>query len=143
MKKLFILKKPEVYSFDELSFIKKIVEQSDSSSSENKPVLEKLNKMLLSLLSIEETKENTAVFFMPEATYAVFSIFQGETSICDFAQKDSQQIIDILNSENVNSEIELHILKKLKILNDFFKDGNSAKPVPSQASEFIELVICN
>ena len=140
MKKIFILKKPEVYSFDELSFIKKIVEQSDYSSSENKPVLEKLNKMLL---SIEETKENTAVFFMPEATYAVFSIFQGETSICDFAQKDSQQIIDILNSENDNSEIELHILKKLKILNDFFKDGNSAKPVPSQASEFIELVICN
>lgn len=140
MKKLFILKKPEVYSFDELSFIKKIVEQSDSSSSENKPVLEKLNKMLL---SIEETKENTAVFFMPEATYAVFSIFQGETAICDFAQKDSQQIIDILNSENDNSEIKLHILKKLKILNDFFKDGNSAKPVPSQASEFIELVICN
>lgn len=140
MKKLFILKKPEVYSFDELSFIKKIVEQSDSSSSENKPVLEKLNKMLL---SIEETKENTAVFFMPEATYAVFSIFQGETAICDFTQKDSQQIIDILNSENDNSEIKLHILKKLKILNDFFKDGNSAKPVPSQASEFIELVICN
>lgn len=140
MKKIFILKKPEVYSFDELSFIKKIVEQSDSSSSENKAVLEKLNKMLL---SIEETKENTAVFFMPEATYAVFSIFQGETAICDFAQKDSQQIIDILNSENDNSEIELHILKKLKILNDFFKDGNSAKPVPSQASEFIELVICN
>lgn len=143
MKKLFILKKPEVYSFDELSFIKKIVEQSDSSSSENKPVLEKLNKMLLSLLSIEETKENTAVFFMPEATYAVFSIFQGETAICDFTQKDSQQIIDILNSENDNSEIKLHISKKLKILNDFFKDGNSAKPVPSQASEFIELVICN
>ena len=140
MKKIFVLKKPEVYSFDELSFIKKIVEQSDSSSSENKPVLEKLNKMLL---SIEETKENTAVFFMPEATYAVFSIFQGETAICDFTQKDSQQIIDILNSENDNSEIELHILKKLKILNDFFKDGNSAKPVPSQASEFIELVICN
>ena len=140
MKKLFILKKPEVYSFDELSFIKKIVEQSDSSPSENKPVLEKLNKMLL---LIEETKENTAVFFMPEATYAVFSIFQGETAICDFTQKDSQQIIDILNSENDNSEIKLHILKKLKILNDFFKDGNSAKPVPSQASEFIELVICN
>lgn len=140
MKKIFILKKLEVYSFDELSFIKKIVEQSDSSSSENKPVLEKLNKMLL---SIEETKENTAVFFMPEATYAVFSIFQGETAICDFAQKDSQQIIDILNSENDNSEIKLHISKKLKILNDFFKDGNSAKPVPSQASEFIELVICN
>ncbi|MCI6317376.1 MAG: hypothetical protein MR877_09515 [Spirochaetia bacterium] len=140
MKKIFILKKPEVYSFDELSFIKKIVEQSDSSSSENKPVLEKLNKMLL---SIEETKENTAVFFMPEATYAVFSIFQGETAICDFTQKDSQQIIDILNSENDNSEIKLHISKKLKILNDFFKDGNSAKPVPSQASEFIELVICN
>ena len=140
MKKIFILKKPEVYSFDELSFIKKIVEQSDSSSSENKPVLEKLNKMLL---SIEETKENTAVFFMPEATYAVFSIFQGETAICDFTQKDSQQIMDILNSENDNSEIKLHILKKLKILNDFFKDGNSAKPVPSQASEFIELVICN
>lgn len=140
MKKIFILKKPEIYSFDELSFIKKIVEQSDSSSSENKAVLEKLNKMLL---SIEETKENTAVFFMPEATYAVFSIFQGETAICDFAQKDSQQIIDILNSENDNSEIKLHISKKLKILNDFFKDGNSAKPVPSQASEFIELVICN
>ena len=140
MKKIFILKKPEVYSFDELSFIKKIVEQSDSSSSENKAVLEKLNKMLL---SIEETKENTAVFFMPEATYAVFSIFQGETAICDFAQKDSQHIIDILNSENDNSEIKLHISKKLKILNDFFKDGNSAKPVPSQASEFIELVICN
>lgn len=140
MKKIFILKKLEVYSFDELSFIKKIVEQSDSSSSENKAVLEKLNKMLL---SIEETKENTAVFFMPEATYAVFSIFQGETAICDFAQKDSQQIIDILNSENDNSEIKLHISKKLKILNDFFKDGNSAKPVPSQASEFIELVICN
>lgn len=140
MKKIFILKKPEVYSFDELSFIKKIVEQSDSLSSENKPVLEKLNKMLL---SIEETKENTAVFFMPEATYAVFSIFQGETAICDFTQKDSQQIIDILNSENDNSEIKLHISKKLKILNDFFKDGNSAKPVPSQASEFIELVICN
>lgn len=140
MKKIFILKKPEVYSFDELSFIKKIVEQSDSLSSENKPVLEKLNKMLL---SIEENKENTAVFFMPEATYAVFSIFQGETAICDFAQKDSQQIMDILNSENDNSEIKLHILKKLKILNDFFKDGNSAKPVPSQASEFIELVICN
>ena len=140
MKKIFILKKPEVYSFDELSFIKKIVEQSDSLSSENKQVLEKLNKMLL---SIEETKENTAVFFMPEATYAVFSIFQGETAICDFTQKDSQQIIDILNSENDNSEIKLHISKKLKILNDFFKDGNSAKPVPSQASEFIELVICN
>lgn len=140
MKKIFILKKPEVYSFDELSFIKKIVEQSDSSSSENKAVPEKLNKMLL---SIEETKENTAVFFMPEATYAVFSIFQGETAICDFTQKDSQQIIDILNSENDNSEIKLHISKKLKILNDFFKDGNSAKPVPSQASEFIELVICN
>ena len=140
MKKIFNLKKPEVYSFDELSFIKKIVEQSDSSSSENKPVLEKLNKMLL---SIEETKENTAGFFMPEATYAVFSIFQGETAICDIAQKDSQQIIDILNSENDNSEIKLHISKKLKILNDFFNDGNSAKPVPSQASEFLELVICN
>lgn len=138
MKKIFILKKPEVYSFDELSFIKKSVEQSDSSSSENKTVLEKLNKMLL---SIEESKENSAVFFMPEATYSVFSIFQGETAICDFSQKDSQQLLDILDSDKETSEIKLHVSRKLKILNDFFKDGNSAKPVPSQASEFMELVI--
>lgn len=138
MKKIFILKKPEVYSFDELSFIKKSVEQSDSSSSENKTVLEKLNKMLL---SIEESKENSAVLFMPEATYSVFSIFQGETAICDFSQKDSQQLLDILDSDKETSEIKLHVSRKLKILNDFFKDGNSAKPVPSQASEFMELVI--
>lgn len=126
-----ILKKPEIYSFDELNGIKEFCAARNVSEQ----TIDALNKMME---SIQTEKDSKAVFFMPENTFAIFSLIQGDNSICEITLKNVEEMISALEnelSENKNA-FRNHLAAKLNVLRDFLKAGNAAKPVPSQADCF-------
>lgn len=134
----YALKKPEVYSHDEIKFLKNCVDSQAEKADEYKALQEKLYEMEKAICA---NRTDTAIFFMPQTTYDIFSIFQGQNSICNFLKEDAQLLMEALSAANQeeNRKYVEHVLQKVKILNDFLSAGNSVQPVPSAASEFFIL----
>ena len=116
--------KDELYTADELFSIKTALCET-CGKEEN--LIEKITKMQNSI----RDRNRQAIFFMPEKTYNLFSIFQGQNAICDIGKNDIKTLLDLLERtslSNKNPQIS-QIIKKLKILNEFLQQGNVVKPV--------------
>ena len=121
-------KKNELYTADELCAIKTALSETTEKSAS---LIEKITKMQNSI----RDRNRQAIFFMPEKTYNLFSIFQGQNAICDIGKNDIKTLLKLLERtslSNKNSQIS-QIIKKLKILNEFLQQGNVVKPVVTAA----------
>lgn len=129
MDKFLISTKDEMYTFDELNII---YETLDSSKSVVKEKLQKILKVL------EPNKKSMALFFMPQNTFDIFSMFQGDNSICNIEYDDVQQMfLSCDENKSVCSlEVTEHLKKKLKILYEYLKSSNKVKPVIIVADNF-------
>ena len=93
MKEISIIKKDEAYTYDELAFIEEsllpLVTDGQKEATE---------KILLSLkASLENQKTSAAVFFMPEKAFDIFSLIQGDNSICKITQKNIESLYKAFN----------------------------------------------
>lgn len=117
-----ICKKEEAYSYDELGFIKQTLQN------------ENCKKMNLMQNALAEDKENSAVFFMPKESFDIFSMLQGDSSICDFSLEDIEIILDsVKNYSGVlgkpQNDYKGTLISKLEVLKKFLSDGNQVKPI--------------
>lgn len=120
--------KDELYTADELFSIKTALCETCGKEAN---LIEKITKMQNSI----RDRNRQAIFFMPEKTYNLFSIFQGQNAICDIGKNDIKTLLKLLERtslSNKNSQIS-QIIKKLKILNEFLQQGNVVKPVVTAA----------
>lgn len=110
--------KNELYTADELCSI-----ETALSETEEKPanLIEKITKMQNSI----SDKHRQAIFFMPEKTYNLFSLFQGKNALCSIGKDDIKTIAVLLEKTSLPPQI----MKKLNILEDFLQQGNTVYPV--------------
>jgi len=134
MKEISIIKKDEAYTYDELAFIEERL--LPLVTDEQK---EATGEILLSLkASLENQKTSAAVFFMPKNTFNIFSLIQGDNSIC----KISKENIDVLckafdlADDLASKPIFSHLKKKLQVLNEYLQQGNEVTPTVIAADNF-------
>jgi len=118
---LYISEKEEVYTYDEILFIK---------NCNNEERLEE--KLELLAKAVKDNKKTSAIFFMPKASYEISSLFQGDILICEIEKSDIQNLLDSLKCKEA-SFIQRHIFGKLKTLLEYLQEGNSVYPVVIQA----------
>ncbi len=118
---LYISEKEEVYTYDEILFIK---------NCNNEERLEKKLELLEN--AVKDNKKTSAIFFMPKASYEISSLFQGDILICEIEESDIQNFFDSLKYKEA-SFIQRHIFGKLKTLLEYLQEGNSVYPVVIQA----------
>ena len=126
-----IINKEEAYTYDELHFLKeKLLPLTNKSSQAS--LSEAFQKMEESL---KNHKNSMAIFFMPQTSFNIFSLIQGDNSICKIQKGDIAALLsafDLLSPEEKN-EISVHLQKKVKTLNDYLQQGNTVCPTPIQA----------
>ena len=133
-KKISIIDKEEAYSYDEISFLEENI----------LPFVAETQKTSLSGLlnnlkeSIVNHQDSMAVFFMPQETFEVFSMLQGDNSICNIHNEDIAALYLAFNSVNDSARNDLynHLQKKVKILNDYLQQGQKVMPTAIQADNF-------
>ena len=134
MKEISIIKKDEAYTYDELAFIEESL--LPLVTDEQKEATEKI---LLSLkASLENQKTSAAVFFMPENTFNIFSLIQGDNSICKITKENIEALYKTFNliDDWTSQPILKHLQKKLQVLNDFLQQGNAVTPTVIAADDF-------
>lgn len=134
MKEILIIKKDEAYTYDELAFIEERL--LPLVTDEQK---EATGKILLSLkASLENQKTSVAVFFMPENTFNIFSLIQGDNSICKITKENIEALYKAFDfiTDCENQPIFNHLKKKLKVLNEYLQQGNTVTPTVIAADNF-------
>ena len=138
MKEISIIKKDEAYTYDELAFIEESL--LPLVTDEQKEATEKI---LLSLkASLENQKTSAAVFFMPEKAFDIFSLIQGDNSICKITKENIEALGKTfdLADDLAGKPIFNHLKKKLQVLNDYLQQGNAVSPTVIAADSFSVMV---
>lgn len=134
MKEISIIKKDEAYTYDELAFIEERL--LPLVTDEQK---EATGEILLSLkASLENQKTSAAVFFMPKNTFNIFSLIQGDNSICKITKENIEALYKAFDfiTDCENQPIFNHLKKKLKVLNEYLQQGNAVTPTVIAADNF-------
>ena len=139
MKEISIIKKDEAYTYDELAFIEEKILPlvDDGQTSVVAAVLSSLKA------SLENQKTSAAVFFMPEKAFNIFSLIQGDNSICKITKENIEALYKTFNliDDWTSQPILKHLQKKLQVLNDFLQQGNAVTPTVIAADNFNAIII--
>ena len=139
MKEISIIKKDEAYTYDELAFIEEKILPlvDDGQTSVVAAVLSSLKA------SLENQKTSSAVFFMPQNTFNIFSLIQGDNSICKITKENIEALYKTFNliDDWTSQPILKHLQKKLQVLNDFLQQGNAVTPTVIAADNFYVIKI--
>ena len=134
MKEISIIKKDEAYTYDELAFIEEKILPlvDDGQTSVVAAVLSSLKA------SLENQKTSSAVFFMPQNTFNIFSLIQGDNSICKITKENIEALYKTFNliDDWTSQPILKHLQKKLQVLNDFLQQGNAVTPTVIAVDNF-------
>ena len=137
-REIFIIKKEEAYSYDELDLIEEKLLPLVSDQVQKDALTEILGSLKACL---ENQKTSMAIFFMPKNTFNIFSLIQGDNSICKIQKENIEalyntfDLIDAWESQPVYK----HLQKKLNTLNEYLQQGNEVTPTPIAADSFSTL----
>ncbi|MCR5284041.1 MAG: hypothetical protein K6D95_00430 [Treponema sp.] len=134
-REISIIKKEEAYTYDELNLIEEkllplVTDEGQKISAGE--VLRALKE------SLENQKNSSAVFFMPQNTFNIFSLIQGDNSICKINKENIEALCKVvaLLDDIEGQEIYKHIQKKLDTLNEYLQQGNMVTPTVIAADNF-------
>ena len=147
-RKISIITKEEAYTYDELAFLEEKILPLVDEKRQKSDVGEILRTLKASL---ENQKDSAAVFFMPQNTFNIFSLIQGDNSICKIGKEDVAALykafsVECLDSTNLIDDGEgrtilSHLRKKLQVLNEYLEQGNEVTPTVIAADNFSVLEI--
>lgn len=135
VREISIIKKEEAYTYDELNLIEEkllpLVSDKGQKSSAGE-VLRALKK------SLENQKNSAAIFFMPQNTFDIFSLIQGDNSICKITRENIEALCKVfdLAGNQANQPVYRHIQKKVQTLNEYLQQGNAVTPTVISADNF-------
>ncbi len=134
-KEISIIKKDEAYTYDELDFLEEKLLQHIEDDAQKISAAEVLHSLKASL---ENQKTSAAVFFMPKNTFNIFSLIQGDNSICKISNENIESLCKAINlADNLASKpIFSHLKKKLQVLNEYLQQGNEVTPTVIAADNF-------
>ena len=134
-KEISIINKEEAYTYDELDFLEEMllplvgdIELKLSAGDFLRSLKE----------SLENQKASSAVFFMPQETFNIFSLIQGDNSICKINKNSINALykaFDFINDCEKHT-IYMHLKKKIQLLNEYLEQGNSVTPTVIAADNF-------
>lgn len=134
-REISIIKKDEAYTYDEVSFLEEkllpfVVDEKQKRDA---------GAMLRALkLSLENQKNSSAVFFMPQNTFNIFSLIQGDNSICKINKENIEALYNTFDfiDDCDNKPIYKHLYKKVQTLNEYLQQGNAVTPTVIAADNF-------
>ena len=135
VREISIIKKEEAYTYDELNLIEEkllpLVSDKGQKSSAGE-VLRALKK------SLENQKNSAAIFFMPQNTFDIFSLIQGDNSICKITRENIEALCKVfdLAGNQASQPVYKHLQKKIQTLNDYLQQGNAVTPTVIAADNF-------
>lgn len=134
-REISIIKKEEAYTYDELNLIEEkllplVTDEGQKSAAGE--VLRALKK------SLENQKNSAAIFFMPQNTFNIFSLIQGDNSICKITRENIEALCKVfdLAGNQANQPVYRHIQKKVQTLNEYLQQGNAVTPTVISADNF-------
>ena len=130
-----IIKKDEAYTFDELDFIVEKILPLVTDEQQKISTTDVLHSLKASL---ENQKTSAAVFFMPKNTFNIFSLIQGDNSICKITNENIESLCKAfdLADDLASKPIFSHLKKKLQVLNEYLQQGNEVTPTVIAADNF-------
>ena len=135
VREISIIKKEEAYTYDELNLIEEkllplVTDEGQKSAAGE--VLRALKK------SLENQKNSAAIFFMPQNTFNIFSLIQGDNSICKITRENIEALCKVFNlaGNQANQPVYRHIQKKVQTLNEYLQQGNAVTPTVISADNF-------
>lgn len=134
-REISIIKKEEAYTYDELNLIEEkllpLVSDKGQKSSAGE-VLRALKK------SLENQKNSAAIFFMPQNAFNIFSLIQGDNSICKITRENIEALYKVfdLAGNQASQPVYKHLQKKIQTLNDYLQQGNAVTPTVIAADNF-------
>ena len=139
-KEISIIKKEEAYTYDELDFLKEKLLPLMKDEEEKIAAGQLLNNLKASL---ENQKTSAAVFFMPQNTFNIFSLIQGDNSICKITKENIEALYKTFNlaDDYDNQPIYDHLKVKLHTLNEYLQQGNEVSPTVITADNFSTMKI--
>ena len=138
-KEILIIQKEEAYSYDELDVLEeRLLPLIDDGQRRS------VGEVLSSLkASLENQKTSAAVFFMPQNTFNIFSLIQGDNSICKITKENIEALCKALNliDDCEGQPIFKHLQKKLHVLNEYLQQGNAVTPTVIAVDNFSVMAI--
>ena len=134
-REISIIKKDEAYTYDEVSFLEEKLLPFLADEKQKSTAGEMLRALKLSL---ENQKKSSAVFFMPQNTFNIFSLIQGDNSICKITKENIEALYNTFdfNDDCDNKPIYKHLYKKVQTLNEYLQQGNAVTPTVIAADNF-------
>lgn len=135
VREISIIKKEEAYTYDELNLIEEkllplVTDEGQKSAAGE--VLRALKK------SLENQKNSAAIFFMPQNAFNIFSLIQGDNSICKITRENIEALCKVfdLAGNQASQPVYKHLQKKIQTLNDYLQQGNAVTPTVIAADNF-------
>ena len=134
-REITIIKKDEAYTYDELDFLEERLLPHVAHDAQKISAAEVLHSLKASL---ENQKTSSAVFFMPQNTFNIFSLIQGDNSICKISNENIESLCKAFNlaDDLASKPIFSHLKKKLQVLNEYLQQGNEVTPTVIAADNF-------
>lgn len=134
-REISIIKKEEAYTYDELNLIEEKLLPLVTDEGQKSAVGEVLRALKKSL---ENQKNSAAIFFMPQNTFNIFSLIQGDNSICKITKENIEALCKVfdLAGNQASQPVYKHLQKKIQTLNDYLQQGNAVTPTVIAADNF-------
>ena len=134
-RKISIITKEEAYTYDEVAFLEEKLLPLVADEGERCAAGEVLRALKKSL---ENQKTSSAVFFMPQNTFNIFSLIQGDNSICKITKENIEALCKVFDLADIQAEkpVYKHLRKKLETLNEYLQQGNAVRPTVIAADNF-------
>lgn len=126
-REISIIKKEEAYTYDEVAFLEEKLLPLVTDEGERCAAGEVLRAFKKSL---ENQKNSAAIFFMPQNTFDIFSLIQGDNSICKITRENIEALCKVfdLAGNQANQPVYKHLQKKIQTLNEYLQQGNAVTP---------------
>lgn len=139
-RQIAIIKKEEAYTFDEVNFLEEKLLPLIADEEQKEATVEVLSRLKASL---ENQKTSAAIFFMPQNTFNIFSLIQGDNSICKIEKENIEAIYSAFDliDDFEKQPIYKHLQKKVQTLNEYLQQGNAVTPTVIAADNFTVMEI--
>ena len=134
-REITIIKKEEAYSYDEVNFLEEKLLPLIADEKQKEATVEVLSRLKASL---ENQKTSAAIFFMPQNTFNIFSLIQGDNSICKIEKENIEAIYSAFDliDDFEKQPIYKHLQQKIQTLKEYLQQGNTVTPTVIAADSF-------
>ncbi len=139
-REISIIKKEEAYTYDELDLLEEKLLPLVKDEVQKTAATGILHSLKAKL---ENQKTSMAVFFMPQNTFNILSLIQGDNSICKIDKDNIETLykaFDLIKDFEVKPAY-IHLKKKLQVLNEYLQQGNAVTPTVIAADNFSVIMI--